>query len=155
MNLVNAELTKITVNTFITTKISFVNMVSELCDHLPGADVDEVAGAVGLDSRIGKKYFKGGLGYGGPCFPRDNIAFTSLAKTFNVDATIALATDQINERQVDRLLSKIKRLTSGRKFIGILGLTYKCDTPVTECSQSIMVANRLAKEGYRLSLIHI
>jgi UDPglucose 6-dehydrogenase len=152
MNLVNAELTKITVNTFVTTKISFVNMVSELCDELPGADIDQVASAVGLDSRIGNKYFKGGLGYGGPCFPRDNIAFTSLAKSLNIDAAIASATDRINWRQIDRLLNKIKHLRPKRKSVGILGLTYKPDTPVTECSQAIELANRLIKEGYQVTV---
>jgi UDPglucose 6-dehydrogenase len=146
MSLVNAEITKITVNTYITTKISFVNMVSELCDRLPGADIDVVSGAVGLDSRIGSKYFKGGLGYGGPCFPRDNVAFTALCKSVGVDALISKATDEINERQVGRILSKIRALNPIVKRVGILGLTYKSDTPVTECSQSIAVANQLLRD---------
>ncbi len=75
MNFVNAELTKISVNTFVTTKISYANMLADICDRLPGADVDVVTNAVGMDSRIGRKYLKGALGYGGPCFPRDNVAF--------------------------------------------------------------------------------
>src|SRR5262245_10730941 len=75
MNFVNAEITKLSVNTFVTTKISYANMLADICDRLPGADVDVVTNAVGLDSRIGRKYLKGALGYGGPCFPRDNIAF--------------------------------------------------------------------------------
>src|SRR5262249_2828965 len=74
MSFVNAELTKISVNTYVTTKISYANMLAEMCDRLPGADVDVVSAAVGSDSRIGSKYIKGAIGYGGPCFPRDNKA---------------------------------------------------------------------------------
>jgi UDPglucose 6-dehydrogenase len=69
MNFVNAELAKISVNTFVTTKISYANMLADICDRLPGADVDVVAEAVGSDSRIGRKYLRGAVGYGGPCFP--------------------------------------------------------------------------------------
>ena len=80
MNHVNAELTKISVNTFVTTKISYANMLAQVCETLPGADVDVVTSAIGCDSRIGQKYLKGALGYGGPCFPRDNLAFSALAR---------------------------------------------------------------------------
>ena len=70
MNFVNAELAKISVNTFVTTKISYANMLADICDRLPGADVDVVTQAVGTDSRIGAKYLKGATGYGGPVFPQ-------------------------------------------------------------------------------------
>src|SRR5258705_3032132 len=78
MNFVNAELAKISVNTFVTTKISYANMLADICDRLPGADVDVVTQAIGTDSRVGSKYLKGALGYGGPRFPRDNFAFAAL-----------------------------------------------------------------------------
>jgi UDPglucose 6-dehydrogenase len=81
MNFVNAELTKLSVNTYVTTKISYANMLAEICEKLPGADADVVTSALGLDSRIGRKYLKGALGYGGPCFPRDNVAFAALARS--------------------------------------------------------------------------
>ena len=71
MSFVNAEVAKIAINTYVTTKISFANMLSEICDHLPGADAMVVAAALGRDSRIGSKYLTPALGYGGPCFPRD------------------------------------------------------------------------------------
>jgi UDPglucose 6-dehydrogenase len=80
MNFVNAELAKLSVNTFVTTKISYANMFAQVCETLPGADVDVVTAAIGSDSRVGSKYLKGALGYGGPCFPRDNLAFASLAR---------------------------------------------------------------------------
>lgn len=81
MNWVNAELCKIAVNTYVTTKISYANMIADMCDHLDGADADVVTDALGADSRIGKKYIKGAIGYGGPCFPRDNKAFAALGRS--------------------------------------------------------------------------
>ena len=78
MNFVNAELSKISINTYVTTKISYANMLAELCDHLDGADAEVVAKTIGDDSRIGRKYLTGAIGYGGPCFPRDNRAFAAL-----------------------------------------------------------------------------
>ena len=77
MNWVNAELCKIAVNTYVTTKISYANMIAGMCDRLPGADADVVTHALGADSRIGRKYIKGAIAYGGPCFPRDNKAFAA------------------------------------------------------------------------------
>ena len=77
MNFVNAEVAKLSVNAFITTKISFANMLARLCEKLPGASVDVVTSALGLDSRIGAKYLKGAVSYGGPCFPRDNLALSA------------------------------------------------------------------------------
>jgi len=95
MNLVNAELCKISVNTFVTTKISYANMIADMCDHLPGADADVVTRAVGADSRIGRKYLKPAIGYGGPCFPRDNKAFAALGRKLGVNTALAEATDAI------------------------------------------------------------
>ena len=79
MSLENAELTKISVNTYVTTKITFANMLAEMCEKLPGGNVDVVTNALGLDSRIGRKYLTGSIGYGGPCFPRDNVALSFMA----------------------------------------------------------------------------
>jgi len=79
MNFINAEITKLAVNTFITTKISYANMLARLCERLPEADVNVVTDTLGLDSRIGPKYLKGAVSYGGPCFPRDNRALAALA----------------------------------------------------------------------------
>src|SRR6188472_4825091 len=143
MNFVNAELTKISVNTFVTTKISYANMLADICDRLPGADVDVVTQAVGTDSRIGTKYLKGAIGYGGPCFPRDNTAFASLARSLGARAELAEATDSINQYQVERVMGAVLgRLPSGGT-VGILGLSYKPDTSVVEQSQGVALAARL------------
>jgi len=151
MNFVNAELTKISVNTFVTTKISYANMLADICDRLPGADVDVVTNTVGLDSRIGRKYLKGALGYGGPCFPRDNVAFGYLARTLGARADVAEATDRINRYQVDRLIEAVNQRLPTSSKVGILGLSYKPDTGVIEESQGVMLAARLADQGYEIA----
>lgn len=147
MNLVNAELSKISVNTFVTTKISYANMLAELCERLPEADVDVVTAAIGCDTRIGHKYLRGSLGYGGPCFPRDNVAFSALARSLGARADIAEATDRINAFQVDRLAALVRSHLPVGGTVGILGLSYKPDTGVIEESQGVMLARQLADSG--------
>ena len=150
MNFSNAELTKISVNTFVTTKISYANMLADICDRLPDADVDVVTNAVGSDSRIGLKYLKGAMGYGGPCFPRDNVAFCALAKKLGARADLAEATDRINKYQVGRILGMIEAILPMEKKVGILGLSYKPQTGVAEESQSVFLASALVDQGYKV-----
>jgi UDPglucose 6-dehydrogenase len=150
MNFVNAELAKIAVNTYVTTKISYANMLAEVCEKVAGADSEVVAAALGLDTRIGRKYLKGASGYGGPCFPRDNSAFAKFAELQSVDATLAKATDQVNRRQVTRLRERIVEVTAAGETVGILGLSYKPDTEVIEESQGMMLASELVTAGYRV-----
>ena len=147
MNFVNAELTKIAVNTFLTMKIAFANMVSELCEQLPGGDVDVVTGALGLDSRIGKRYLKGGLGYGGPCFPRDNVALAFLARQLNRQAVLAESTDRFNRQVAESLIGKIQRYLRPGSAVAVLGLSYKPLSNVVEESQGLYLADRLAANG--------
>ncbi len=149
MNLVNAELTKISINTYVTTKISYANMLSDLCDRIPNADVDVVTDALGLDSRIGPKYLKAATSFGGPCFPRDNIAFAALAKSLEARADLAIATQEINDYQIHRLYRAVKKHTHIKK-IGILGLSYKAATHVVEESPGIRIANQLVQEDYEV-----
>jgi len=146
MNWVNAELTKISVNTFVTTRISYANMLSDMCERLAGADVDVVTHALGTDSRIGRKYLKGALGYGGPCFPRDNVAFAHLARSLGARADLAEATDRLNRHQIDRLAAAVLGLLNGGSRVGVLGLSYKPDTAVIEESQGVALAARLSEE---------
>lgn len=150
MTLVNAEIVKLSVNTFVTTKISFANMLSELCDALEGADVDTVTRAVGSDSRVGTKYLSGGLGYGGPCFPRDNIALAALGRQLGVDATIAVATDQVNDRQVIRIVERVTGLGQSVKVVDVWGLSYKPDTEVIDASQGVQIAAELSRRGLQV-----
>jgi UDPglucose 6-dehydrogenase len=150
MNFVNAELTKISVNTYVTTKISYANMLAEVCEKVPGADCGVISQAIGLDTRIGRKYLKGAFGYGGPCFPRDNTAFAKFADMHGVDASLAKTTDHINRRQVTRLAEKILEMLPADASVGILGLSYKPDTEVIEESQGLMLARQLTQEGVRV-----
>jgi UDPglucose 6-dehydrogenase len=150
MNFVNAELTKLSVNTFVTTKISYANMLAQVCETLPGADADVVTTALGCDSRIGAKYLKGALGYGGPCFPRDNTAFSAMARANGVPALLAEATDAMNRRQIPRLAAlMLSRLPKGGTA-GVLGLSYKPNTDVTDESQGVGLAQELLRAGARV-----
>jgi UDPglucose 6-dehydrogenase len=147
MTFVNAELTKIAVNTFVTTKISYANMLAQVCENLPGADADVVTSALGLDTRIGKKYLKGAIGYGGPCFPRDNVAFATLAQRVGTRALLAEATDQTNRQQIERLANVVRANLPANGRAGILGLSYKPNTDVVEESQGVMLAQWLRAQG--------
>jgi UDPglucose 6-dehydrogenase len=122
-------------------------MLADLCDHIPGADVDVVTQAVGADSRVGAKYLRGAIGYGGPCFPRDNIAFAALARSLGANAEIAEATDRVNRYQVERVLRAVRARMDGSATIGILGLSYKPDTGVIEESQGVALTERLLDAG--------
>lgn len=150
MNFYNAELTKIALNSFCTLKITFANVLAEICEHLPGGNVDVVTNALGDDSRIGRKYLKGGLSYGGPCFPRDNRAFAWSAAKVGVRNIMALKTDEINNYQRDfRIPQKIEALLHKVKGnnVSILGLTYKADTTLIEESAAINIIKALSKNG--------
>lgn len=147
MSLTSAEISKIAINTFVTTKISYANMLSEICEQTPGANIDEVTGAVGADSRVGHRYLKAALGYGGPCFPRDNAALAIAAESRGVRADIARATDAINNRQVERIVTLVNSHSRPGDLVALLGLAYKADTPVTDSSQAIDIANALSNDG--------
>ena len=150
MSLVNAELTKIAVNTYVTMKISYANTLADMCERLPGADVEVVTGALGLDTRIGAKYLRGALSYGGPCFPRDNKAFGVLARDLGTEPLLAEATDAVNVAQTDRLARVVQSRLEVGNSVGILGLAYKPDTGVIEESPGIALARLLGTAGYEV-----
>jgi len=147
MTWTNAELTKLALNAYVTTKISYANMLAELCEHLEGGDVDAVTSALGMDTRIGSKYLKGSLGFGGPCFPRDNVALMTLATRLGVPVPLPQATDRINNRQVERLYQIANRHLHAGDTVGVLGLSYKPCTNVIEKSQGVELAALFATRG--------
>ena len=147
MNILNAEITKLSVNAYVTTKISFANMLARVCELLPGASVDVVTAALGLDSRIGAKYLKGAVSYGGPCFPRDNLALAAFARSAGAPAEIPEATHRFNCLQIDLLAELMKKHLPPGGRAGILGLTYKPNTDVVEQSAGILLVQKLAAEG--------
>jgi UDPglucose 6-dehydrogenase len=148
MNFINAEITKLAVNTYITTKISYANMIARLCEKLPGADANVVTNALGLDSRIGPRYLKGAVSYGGPCFPRDNRALAALAAGVGASSGLAEATDLFNRAQIKSLAAVVKRHYSGDGAIGVLGIAYKPDTDVVEESFGLLLAQELAAANF-------
>jgi UDPglucose 6-dehydrogenase len=150
MNLVNAEIAKLAVNTYVTTKISFANMLARLCEKVPGASVDVVTGAIGLDSRIGGKYLKGAISYGGPCFPRDNVAMIAFAERLGAPADLPRVTHQFNRAQIHSLADVVSQYLCSGEAAGILGLTYKPNTDVTDEAAGLLLARELATRGLRV-----
>jgi len=122
-------------------------MLARICERVPGSSVDAVTGALGMDSRIGPKYLKGAISYGGPCFPRDNIALASLAKRVEAPADIAEATDCFNKRQLRWLADLVQKCLSDGGTAGILGVTYKPYTDVVEHAAGWLLALELASRG--------
>ena len=145
MNFVNAEITKLAVNTYVTTKISFANMLARISERLPGADVDVITSALGLDSRIGPKYLKGAISYGGPCFPRDNLAMAALARQMGTSPELAQSVDHFNRWQVSWLADFIQQHSP--RTVGVLGLTYKPGTNVVEEAPGLLLARQLSQRG--------
>jgi UDPglucose 6-dehydrogenase len=150
MSLVSAEVAKLAVNTYVTTKISFANMLARICERLPGADVDAVTNALGMDSRIGPKYLKGAISYGGPCFPRDNLALAALARRVGAPADIAEVTDDFNRAQIRWLADVASAHCDGERAVGILGLTYKPNTDVVEEATGLLLAQELISRGVKV-----
>jgi len=147
MGFASAELAKIALNAFVTTKISFTNMLVELCEALPGADVDAVCGALGHDARIGGRALRGGLGYGGPCFPRDSVALAALARALGHPAPIAEAADRVNDRVVPRVVARVREHLPPGGRTAVLGLAYKAGTPIVERAHGLAIARELAQAG--------
>jgi UDPglucose 6-dehydrogenase len=153
MSLVSAELAKISLNSYITMKISFTNQLRMIAERFPKADIHAVLDAIGSDSRIGKKYLRAGLSYGGPCFPRDNRLVAYTARQAGVSAPLAEASEQVNEDTKLDLLKKVKARVDKGDFVAILGLTYKPDTYITEESAGLYLAQHLKQQGHRV-LVH-
>lgn len=150
MSLENAELTKISVNTFVTTKITFANMLADLCEKIPGGDIDVVTDALGTDSRIGRKYLTGAIGYGGPCFPRDNVALSYIAKALDSRTELAETTDSYNRKMSEKIAEKLRSFIKPGETVAVLGLAYKPMSHVVEESPGVYLADTLSKAGARV-----
>ena len=152
MNVVNAELAKLAVNTFVTMKITYANSLARICEQLPGADADTVTTAIGRDTRIGRKYLKGGLGFGGPCFPRDNRALLFQARKLGVPFDLAEATDATNLDPARRVARMACEAVPPGAEIAVLGLSYKPDTGVIDQSQGMFIARLLSEQGLKVTV---
>ena len=141
MSTTEAEIAKIAVNSYVTTKISFSNQISEICERVPGTSADNVLSALGADSRIGISYLRQGTSFGGPCFPRDNRAFAKFAENIGINLEIAHATDKINDRQQSRLIKILNKVRPSARNILIVGMSYKKDTDIYEESPALKFIN--------------
>jgi UDPglucose 6-dehydrogenase len=150
MSLLNAEITKLSLNCYVTMKISFANELASVCERLPAADVDVITNAIGSDTRIGRKYLKGGLGFGGPCFPRDNIAFQAFARRTGTDVRLGPGVVAVNDCVIERLFDTITNHIRTPAAIAVLGLSYKPGTHIVEESQSITLVQKLSNAGFRV-----
>jgi UDPglucose 6-dehydrogenase len=153
MSIISAELTKISVNSYITMKISFTNQLRMIAEKFPKADINTILDAIGTDTRIGHKYLRAGLSYGGPCFPRDNRLLAYTARQAGLQAPLAEASDKVNELTKSNLLEKVTSLTSPGATVLVLGMSYKPDTYITEESAGLHLAQTLKKQGRRV-IVH-
>jgi len=144
----SAELIKHASNSFLALKISYANLISDLCEKLH-ANVDEVTHAVGMDPRIGPQFLKAGIGFGGFCLPKDVQAFIRLAERAGVDFSMLKEAERVNKRRIDSFIERVHSalwIVKGKK-IGVLGLAFKANTDDIRFSPAIEVIGRLLGEG--------
>lgn len=153
MNIPSAELTKHASNSFLATKISFINAVSRVCE-LAGADIEQVAHGMGLDPRIGSSFLRAGVGYGGSCFPKDVDAFVHLADQMGYDFRLLREVQRINQSQREHLLRRIRHelWIIQDKIIAVYGLAFKPGTDDIRQAPSLYFVSELLKEKARLRL---
>jgi UDPglucose 6-dehydrogenase len=147
----SAELIKHASNSFLALKISYANVIADLCEKLDG-NVEQVTHAMGLDPRIGGQFLKAGLGFGGFCFPKDIQAFIQLSGSVGVDFEILKAAERVNKARIDSFLQKVKKglwVVRGKR-IAVLGLAFKANTDDIRFSPAIEVIRRLIEEGAQI-----
>jgi UDPglucose 6-dehydrogenase len=150
-DLSSAEMVKYAANAFLATKISFINEVANICDRV-GADITQVAHGIGLDSRIGSKFLRAGIGWGGSCFPKDVSALIHTADDYGYDAQLLKSVVSVNQRQrlltIEKLQNVLKILKG--KTIGLLGLTFKPDTDDLRDAPSLDLIEQLSRLGAKV-----
>jgi UDPglucose 6-dehydrogenase len=150
-DLSSAEMIKYAANSFLATKISFINEVANICDRV-GADVTQVAQGIGLDSRIGNKFLQAGIGWGGSCFPKDVSALIHTADDYGYDAKLLKAAVEVNQNQRYLAIAKLQqtlKILKG-KTIGLLGLTFKPDTDDLRDAPALDLISELIRLGAKV-----
>jgi nucleotide sugar dehydrogenase len=144
MDIVSAEIAKLALNCFVTTKIAYANMVGDVCKKI-GANEKKVLECIGEDSRVGKKYLSYGFGYGGPCFPRDNRAFYLAAKENGIEASISKSTDISNKLHLKYQVEDFVKENKNLKEVTFGPISYKPNTDIIEESQQLLFAIELTE----------
>ena len=149
VDLASAETIKYATNSFLATKVSFVNALAAVCEAV-GADIESVTRGLGSDQRIGSRFLQPGPGWGGSCFPKDMEALITTASAAGYEFDLLRAVVKANEQQFDRLVAKIEDLVTGdlaNSTIGVLGLTFKAHTDDMRNSPALEIVQRLASKG--------
>jgi len=152
MSPASAEITKLAVNCFITTKIAYANMIADIADKTPEANKHDILLAVGADSRIGLKCLQPGFGFGGPCFPRDNRALGSYAASIGIPPLIPIATDESNRKHAHIMADEL--INKDQEMYVFEDVNYKdqCPVVIIEESQKLAVAEIIASQGHRVKI---
>ena len=148
----SAELIKHASNSFLALKISYANVIADLCERI-GADVEEVTHAMGLDPRIGTQFLKAGLGFGGFCFPKDIQAFIHLSAGVGVEFDMLKAAERVNKQRIERFLEKVHKalwVIRGKR-VAVLGLAFKANTDDIRFAPALEVIRRLLDEGAHIN----
>jgi UDPglucose 6-dehydrogenase len=152
MSRLSAEIAKLATNCFLTMKIAFANAIGDLCVQT-GAATDEVLAVIGADSRIGNKFLRYGFGYGGPCFPRDNIALAAFAERQHMPWFLSEATGAANRQHLEFQVAEFLLKNDPQDDIHMTSVVYKPGTEILEESQQLALAERLARAGRKV-IIH-
>jgi UDPglucose 6-dehydrogenase len=150
MSITSAELTKISVNSYVTAKISFTNQLRMIAEQYADTNIHTILDAIGADSRIGHKYLRAGLSYGGPCFPRDNRLVAYAAKQVGLRAPLAEATDAVNEMAKEQLAQQALANVKPGDVVAVLGMAYRPNSYIVEESAGLHVAQSLKRNGARV-----
>tara|TARA_B110000459_G_C16577629_1_gene479617 strand:+ start:442 stop:1725 length:1284 start_codon:yes stop_codon:yes gene_type:complete len=145
LKLKEGEIAKISINAYVTMKISFSNMISQISDTEKNIDVSKILNTIGSDTRIGKKYLSLGALFAGPCFPRDNLSLIQFLKKSKTNYSLPQATDNVNNIQLNRyikLFNSLKKNIKQKIVIGICGLSYKSNTNINTKSPGILLFNK-------------
>ena len=151
MSTTSAEITKIAINCFLTTKISYANMLGDVLHQSGcGDEVTSVLSAIGTDSRIGRKYLGYGFGYGGPCLPRDNRSFAAFAKKVGLEYNLGTVTDEINNQHAKYVCDYYEKMNSNKKPFYFDSITYKKGTDILTESQQYRLCLDLLDRGHQV-----
>jgi UDPglucose 6-dehydrogenase len=150
MSITSAELAKISLNSYITTKISFTNQLRMVAEKYADTDIHAILDAIGSDSRIGRKYLRAGLSYGGPCFPRDNRLISHAAQQVGLSAPLAAAADEVNEMSKKQLAEQALECVAEGDTVAVLGMAYRPDTWIVEESAGLHIAQTIKRSGCRV-----